>query len=404
MLDIPSQHVQTTTENSCKKVKTGYPVINLDCEVLLEPPESQFVDSNVNFRNIVDSESIIGKVLLKMRCDGFKAGRLDNLKWKFQSDKQSGLHVLKILCITALSISSASKDFILVSIPGESKFMESLLIAQPRINVSMNSDGDQLEVVISIGIDKSVKISTHHKSLFQRLAAIKLSGESSKVLSQVIIPVYNAPSIFPTPKLAVTLFPYQLETISWMLSREENPISINGFVRSFGERSVDIITGNEVINEINPVKITGGILCDEMGMGKTLMVIALILLHSKFPMINYPNNLEKSKGTLIITPSTLTSQWLNEIERNAPQLNHYFYQGQDIEPFELAKYDVVLTTYQVLQKEFWFVPNQFDRSLRNPPKYLKRKSALVSLLWWRVVLDEAQQVESVVSQTASIFI
>ncbi|KAM0677349.1 DNA repair protein rad16 [Binucleata daphniae] len=80
------------------------------------------------------------------------------------------------------------------------------------------------------------------------------------------------------PKLLQTkLLPYQLYGVSWMYSREQS-------------------------------NVKGGILADEMGMGKTLQALGLILSY------------KPSGITLIVVPAVAIGQWQREIETHAPNV------------------------------------------------------------------------------------
>jgi E3 ubiquitin-protein ligase SHPRH len=69
---------------------------------------------------------------------------------------------------------------------------------------------------------------------------------------------------------------------------------------------------------------------------------------------------------------------------------------------ELLSYDVVLTTYKVLSAEVHFTQPPPTRNMRHAKVYTPPRSPLVDIQWWRVCLDEAQMVESVVSKAASV--
>lgn len=65
---------------------------------------------------------------------------------------------------------------------------------------------------------------------------------------------------------------------------------------------------------------------------------------------DYPN-LILSKGTLIIAPGSIISQWESEIKKHAPRMKVYLYLGRRVDPNitadQLAKYDIILTHYEV---------------------------------------------------------
>lgn len=58
-----------------------------------------------------------------------------------------------------------------------------------------------------------------------------------------------------------------------------------------------------------------------------------------------------SSATLIITPNMIVSQWISEFKKHAPSLRYYIYKGRNkgdtIDTKGLAKYDVVLSDYEV---------------------------------------------------------
>ncbi len=162
----------------------------------------------------------------------------------------------------------------------------------------------------------------------------------------------------------------------------------------------------------------GGILAEEMGLGKTLEMIALILLHPRppSPVMVFDSFLERellaTSATLIVAPTSLLDQWLSELNHHAPSLKVMFYPGikratklnDDFEGSaeHLAQHDVVVTTYEVLRTEIWAASDEPARQMRNKKQYERRKSPLVQLSWWRVCIDEAQMVENWTNNSAKL--
>ena len=163
----------------------------------------------------------------------------------------------------------------------------------------------------------------------------------------------------PNPAgLSCQLYLYQREALGWMVARE---------------------TAAE----------HGGVLADEVGLGKTVEIISLILRHRKPRGVRDPigSSGVSSGATLIVTPTSIASQWVEELQKHAPGLTVVRFPGSadwHMQVTELARYDVILVTYDVLTKEIWRARAwQSGRNSRYP-------AFLMELSLWRVVLDEVQ--------------
>jgi len=125
--------------------------------------------------------------------------------------------------------------------------------------------------------------------------------------------------------------------------------------------------------------------------------------------------------TLIVCPYVILSQWDNEIERHSQpgSLRVIVYPGVKeatrrhdmdlLDPDHLASYDIVLTTFDVLNADLAHTDNAFVTTdgekplkLRRTKRYRVVPSPLACLEWWRVVLDEAQMVESSTTAAAKM--
>ncbi len=116
----------------------------------------------------------------------------------------------------------------------------------------------------------------------------------------------------------------------------------------------------------------GGCLADDMGLGKTVQALT-VLLHEAENGAKEPS--------LIVTPTSVVFNWMNEIERFAPRLKVLNQTGGDRKRVGL-KYDdvdIVLTSYGTLRQDILFLKDiQFNY----------------------VILDESQNIKNPVSQTA----
>lgn len=260
-------------------------------------------------------------------------------------------------------------------------------------------------------------------------------------------PDSTPPEDFAIEGMNAKLYPFQRRAVQWMLRREGvqwcgHPDGNDSVVKDIAFEPFDApsafakmrdadgqicyvskllrkITKDPAPFETLEQNFSGGILSEEMGLGKTVEILALCLLHRQTaePVEAFDHYLgEKVKttpATLIVCPSSLKRQWLSELNKHAPSLDVMAYNGLDQQVREdqsmekaliedLASHDVVITTYNVLTSELDYALGEPDRARRNPRKYHRPRSPLTQLLWWRVCLDEAQMIESGVSKAATL--
>ena len=234
-----------------------------------------------------------------------------------------------------------------------------------------------------------------------------------------------------SPKdLTCDLYPFQKRAVQWMLRKEgvewspgaglQSLLSeVSGLPNSFvqardshdRECYVSHLFGLVTL-DLNPFlasehRLKGGILAEEMGLGKTVEVLSLITLHkrpeeqSAWVFDEFTGeNAKPTAATLIIAPPSILQQWISEVYRHTPHLKIMHYEGikahGHIDQSELldslTKSDIVITTYSVLAGEIHFTQLNPEKKLRNESKYPRPKSPLMQLSWWRVIMDEAQMV------------
>jgi len=107
----------------------------------------------------------------------------------------------------------------------------------------------------------------------------------------------------------------------------------------------------------------GGILGDEMGLGKTIQAIAFILSN-------------KGSKTLIVAPTSLTYNWINEFEKFAPGLRVAAFNGYKDERRDkfqnIDEYDVIITTYNLLRRDLEsYKEVRFDYCLLDEAQFIK---------------------------------
>ncbi|KAI1657698.1 SNF2 family N-terminal domain-containing protein [Daldinia decipiens] len=106
-----------------------------------------------------------------------------------------------------------------------------------------------------------------------------------------------------------------------------------------------------------PNELGGGILADDMGMGKSLSALALItrtfeLAHLWSREVLSTTRELRARASLIIVPSTLImNSWLKEVETHLDKsvtIAKYYGKSRDDDITDYLKYDIVFTTYHTI--------------------------------------------------------
>ncbi|KAF1957652.1 helicase SWR1 [Byssothecium circinans] len=168
------------------------------------------------------------------------------------------------------------------------------------------------------------------------------------------VPVLKVQQIEQPDAITRRLKPFQLEGVSWMIRQEK--------------------TGYK-----------GGLLGDEMGMGKTIQAVSLIM--SDFPAKN---------PTLVVVPPVALLQWSNEIkEYTDGKLNVLVYHGTNAKCKkmtikDLKKFDVIMVSYNSLES----LHRKETKGWTRGEDIIKEASPLHAIHYHRLILDEAHSIKS----------
>jgi DNA repair protein RAD16 len=149
------------------------------------------------------------------------------------------------------------------------------------------------------------------------------------------------------------LKPFQLEGLSWMQAMEKT---------AWG----------------------GGLLGDEMGMGKTIQAVSLIM--SDYPAKN---------PSLVLIPPVALMQWQQEIgDYTDGTLKTFVFHGTNkntkgMSVKELKKYDVILMSYNSLESMF----RHQEKGFKRKEELHFQKSVIHQIHFHRVILDEAHNIK-----------
>lgn len=150
--------------------------------------------------------------------------------------------------------------------------------------------------------------------------------------------------------MTIELLPFQKEGLDWLVKQEEGPYN-------------------------------GGILADEMGMGKTIQTIALFMADKK-----------RDGPILVVAPTVAIMQWKSEIESHTGSrllVGVFHGQNRATKVKELKKFDVILTTYALISSVY----RKQTSGFRRKNGLVKEDSLLHKIEFHRIVLDEAHNIK-----------
>ncbi|KAI2623305.1 SNF2 family N-terminal domain-containing protein [Hypoxylon sp. NC1633] len=371
---------------------------------------------------------------------GFKS-EIDIGDWGNPKFTQKSFTILKVACLSREARDEAGALWVRIAVDlARTKIRDCIIIS---LELNWNSSMFPLRTSRQRGLSQPIL-----DVLFRRQNQGQ-QGIDERLLPQAFYDAAYTPEIdqsklwaLPVPGLTSRLYPFQRRSLQWLLNREgvkwsdrcsdgepglepfsppattNLPLSFSDAVDANGQLFYVSRLYHVITRDLSPFRrmeaaVKGGILAEEMGLGKTVEIISLICLHTRQDISDLnnfaPRNVRPSGATLIITPTSLKDQWVAELHKHAPHLKLMVYEGvkrhggnEDHLIDQLAEHDVVITTYNVLQTEVHYVEEPPSRSMRHERVYHRPKSPLVQISWWRVCLDEAQQIESGVSGAAKV--
>lgn len=261
-----------------------------------------------------------------------------------------------------MNIESKKTDWFAVS--GEVKINEDVIVSLESLLKSFKNDPNstyveikkdqfialtdnlrkQLATLTSIAVEDKLEFRVHKLSSYGALNALSnealvRSDDTWKELQKKINKASEISFQVPTT-LQATLRDYQIEGYEWLSQ-----------LNSWGG---------------------GACLADDMGLGKTLQGIALMLENAKMG------------PSLVVAPSSVTFNWVNEIRKFAPTLKpHLLYltNNRELVIKNAGNYDIVICSYGLMQSNY---------------------KALINKDWNIVLLDEAQAIKNKTTKRSQI--
>ncbi|GAO17063.1 uncharacterized protein UV8b_07830 [Ustilaginoidea virens] len=274
---------------------------------------------------------------------------------------------------------------------------------------------------------------------------------------------FNTPEAEPAESFAMTLRPYQKQSLHWMIAKEKDdrasrqpsmhPLweeyewptkdaddqalpEVQGLARFYmnpysGDLSLDL--------PVQEQHCLGGVLADEMGLGKTIQMLSLVHSHrpgvareaaraphgsSSASNVNPLTRLGSGpaaggvsaapRTTLVVAPLSLLAQWRSEAERASKQGTlkiELYYGGEKTGNLQALcsssnasqAPDLVITSYGVVLSEFTTLAaakNGGGGGGGGGGSDKSSRNGLFSLRFFRVILDEAHHIKNRAAKTA----
>ena len=189
--------------------------------------------------------------------------------------------------------------------------------------------------------DENLRLSRFELDAIDRLGDKLRGAEQLQQLAQQLKSFDGIRTIAPPAEFLAQLRPYQQQGLNWLQ-----------FLRHY---------------QLN------GVLADDMGLGKTVQTLAHLIVEKQHKRLTKP--------VLILAPTSLMGNWRREAERFTPDLNVCVLHGSKRHHLlsKLGDYDLILTTYPLLPRDFEAISAQHFHSL---------------------ILDEAQTIKNPNTQMA----
>ena len=260
-------------------------------------------------------------------------------------------------------------------------------------------NSDQWNMEVNIFIDKTFLLSLYEQGKLPKFLFKIIQENCEDYRKQK----YSYKNIEPPQDIYVNnhivqnykreLYTYQKNNVNWMIEMENNiknnkgiltyELPENYYVYNIPNINEQLICDNKCkivnLDEIENTEIlfNGGVLSDDIGLGKTFQMLSLITEQL---------NKEENNTTLLICPSRLCKQWIEEINKTYDlkyKLIGNIRQFKKITPEIYKENDLIIISYNFLNNK-----NYIKYCEENP----LNETLFHNYLWNRVVLDEGHEI------------
>ncbi len=199
-----------------------------------------------------------------------------------------------------------------------------------KVEDLFHNKGEKLDKVRAAAFADDFQLETS-----ETLKALATLGQKLRDLKEV-------PTVDPPKGLQAELRPYQMEGYRWLQFLHEHQLN--------------------------------GVLADDMGLGKTLQTLTHLVAQREAGA-EHPS--------LVIAPTSVTTNWVKEAKKFAPDLKVLLLQGADRHQHweGLQTYDLVITSYSlIVRDEKQILKQTFHTVVLDEAQYIKNSKAKVSRL------------------------
>lgn len=267
--------------------------------------------------------------------------RLEVLGWQFDIAKDLALQSQKVDSID-IDVDEKGNWFDLgVSIEVEGKRIELLPLLLEWLRSNEDWQQNSYDILLAQGNGRPLRVK--RESIQPILSILQELGEVNE--NKIHLPQNQAALLAQLPEINRWVGGEHVQALAEKLANFSGikavsvPDGLNAELRDYQREGLNWLM---FLNEYG----FSGVLADDMGLGKTVQALAYLLYKKQHQLLTLP--------AMVICPTSLVSNWLNEATKFTPDLKVLVLHGVARHQFfkDINDYDLVVTTYPLVARDF----------------------------------------------------